>query len=592
MMDRASVSSAAVWRAYDQAELDRQYNSRGTVPDVSIYLNEYASRTSAAKASVRCLENIAYGDGKNDRLDIYPALTPNAPVLVFLHGGDWRALSKEDSGFAAPAFVNADAMFVALDFTLVPQTTIPGMGAQVRRALHWLWKNIAAHGGDPSRLHIAGHSSGANLIGQLLMTDWVKDFNAPADLIKSAVFMSGLGDLEPVRLSFRNEKLGLTSDVVTQVSLLRQGAPATCPMIVAVGGHETTDYLRQSREVADYWKAQGRQATLMALTGRHHFDAVLEWADPASALFAAQLGLMGLGDASVAAEPAAWLGMNQAALDASYNQVVYAPNQSEVMQRYADNSAAVRSRLGEPLRFAYGDSAIETLDVYTTDKADAPVAIFIHGGAWRAGLARNNAFAAELFVRAGVHLVVPDFAPVQDVGGDLALMVAQIRRAVAWVHQHAGRFGGDGRRVHVVGHSSGAHLAGVVLTTDWAGELGLPPDFIKSGLCCSGIFDLTPVRLSARSSYVHLTDDSEQAFSPQRHIAHLNAPLVVACGMQETPDFLRQSHDFAAAVAAAGKPVRLLMASGLNHFEIIETLADATSPLGQAALANIGMAPR
>ncbi|MES2192477.1 MAG: alpha/beta hydrolase [Pseudomonadota bacterium] len=590
MTGRVPVSVAAVWRAYDQAELDRQYNSRGSVPDVSIYLNDYASRTLAAKASLRCLENIAYGDGPDDRLDIYPAANPGAPVMVFLHGGDWRALSKEDSGFAAPAFVNAGAMFVALDFTLVPATTLPGMGAQVRRALHWLWKNVAAHGGDPGRIHIAGHSSGANLVGQLLMTDWVKDFNAPADLVKSAVFMSGLGDLEPVRLSFRNEKLGLTPDVVAQVSLLRQGAPATCPLIVAVGGHETTDYLRQSREVADYWKAQGREATLMALTGRHHFDAVLEWADPASALFAVQLGLMGLGSASGVMAPAVWLGMDQATLDASYDQLVYAPNQPEVMQRYADNSAAVRSRRGEPLRFAYGDSAIEALDVYVTDKTDAPVAIFIHGGAWRAGLARNNAFAAELFVRAGVHLVVPDFAPVQDLGGDLALMVAQVRRAVAWVHRHAARFGGDGRRVHVLGHSSGAHLAGVVLTTDWAGAFGLPADFIKSGLCCSGIFDLAPVRLSARSSYVHITDDSEQALSPQRHIAHLNARLVVACGTLETPEFLRHSHDFAAAVAAAGKPVQLLVAGGLNHFEIIETLADAGSPLGCAALAQMGLA--
>eukprot|EP01031_Cornospumella_fuschlensis_P016304 gene16304-19917_t len=193
--------------------------------------------------------------------------------MVFLHGGDWRALSREDSGFAAPAFVNAGAMFVALDFTLVPATTLPGMGAQVRRALYWLWKNVAAHGGDPGRIHIAGHSSGANLVGQLLMSDWVKDFNAPADLIKSATFMSGLGDLEPVRLSFRNDKLGLTPDVVAQVSLLRHGAVATCPLLVAVGGHETTDYLRQSREVAAYWKAQGGQSTLMALAGRHHFDA-------------------------------------------------------------------------------------------------------------------------------------------------------------------------------------------------------------------------------------------------------------------------------------------------------------------------------
>ncbi len=148
-------------------------------------------------------------------------------------------------------------MFVALDFALVPQATLPGMGAQVRRALYWLWQNVALHGGDPARIHIAGHSSGANLVGQVLMTDWAREFDAPADLVKSACFMSGLGDLEPVRLSFRNEKLHLTPEVVAEVSLLRRGAVARCPLLVAVGGNETEDYLRQSREVADWWAARG-----------------------------------------------------------------------------------------------------------------------------------------------------------------------------------------------------------------------------------------------------------------------------------------------------------------------------------------------
>jgi arylformamidase len=179
------------------------------VPDVTVYLREYAERSAAAKASLACMENIAYGLGDDDRLDLFPVPGARgaAPVLVFLHGGDWRALSKDDSAFAAPAYVGAGAMFVALDFTLVPEATLPEMGAQVRRALHWLWQNVALHGGDPARIHIAGHSSGANLVGQVLMTDWQREFSAPADLVKSACFMSGLGDLEPVRLSFRNEKL-------------------------------------------------------------------------------------------------------------------------------------------------------------------------------------------------------------------------------------------------------------------------------------------------------------------------------------------------------------------------------------------------
>jgi arylformamidase len=286
--------------------------------------------------------------------------------------------------------------------------------------------------------------------------------------------------------------------------------------------------------------------------------------------------------------PAVWLDMDQAELDAAYNQAAYAPNAAEVLQRYVARSEATRAALGEPLRFAYGDSAIEGLDVYPTRAPDAPIAVFLHGGAWRSGRARDYAFPADVLVPAGAHLVVPDFAAVQDVEGSLAPMAEQLRRALAWVFHNAQRFGGNLQRIHVLGHSSGAHLAGVMLTTDWAG-LGLPSDLLKGGLCCSGIFDLKPPRLSARSSYVRFTDEIEQALSPQRQLAQLKAPLIVAYGTRETPEFQRQSRDFAAAVAAAGKPVQLLVAEGRNHFEIIESLAQADGLLGAAVLAQMGL---
>ena len=286
------AKEAAVWRNYSQPELDRQYNSRGTVPDAGVYLRDYAARTVEAKARLVCHENLPYGAGPDEVLDIYPASHAAAPVMVFLHGGDWRTLSKDDSGFAAPAFVESGAVFVALDFTLVPQATLPQMGAQVRRALLWLAKNVTAYGGDPHRIHIAGHSSGANLVGQCLMTDWKKEFSASADLIKSALMISGLGDLEPVRLSFRNQNLKLSPTVAAQVSLLKQTPATHCPLLVAVGERETDDYRLQSRELRHFWQAHGNSAELMELQGRHHFDAVMEWADPAGALFKASRALL------------------------------------------------------------------------------------------------------------------------------------------------------------------------------------------------------------------------------------------------------------------------------------------------------------
>ncbi|PYN79443.1 MAG: alpha/beta hydrolase [Candidatus Rokuibacteriota bacterium] len=282
--------------------------------------------------------------------------------------------------------------------------------------------------------------------------------------------------------------------------------------------------------------------------------------------------------------PRVWLDLDQAELDAAYDQSAWAPNREQMVKRYATNSEGVRARLGAPQRFAYGATPVEGLDVYVTRRGNAPINIFIHGGAWRLGLARNYAFPAELFVRAGAHFVVPDFAAVQDVGGSLMPMAAQVRAAVAWVKHNAQRFGGDPDRIYVSGHSSGAHLAGVILTTDWRRDFNLPADTVKGGLCCSGMYDLKPVRLSARNAYVKFTDEMEQALSSQRHLDTLTAPVIVACGTLETPEFQRQARDFAAAVTAAGKPVQLLVGDGYNHFEIIETLTSPYGLLGRAVL--------
>ena len=287
--------------------------------------------------------------------------------------------------------------------------------------------------------------------------------------------------------------------------------------------------------------------------------------------------------------PAVWLDMDQAELDAAYDQIKYAPNLPQIVRRYATNSEAVRARLGTPRRYAYGPTPIEALDVYMTKRANAPINVFIHGGAWRAGLAKDFGYPAELFVHGGAHYVVPDFINVIEAEGSLMTMAEQVRRAVAWVYRNARSFGGDPDRVYVSGHSSGGHLAGVVLVTDWRKDFNLPADTVKGGLCCSGMFDLKAVRLSARRSYVKFTDEVEQALSPQRHLDKLSAPVIVAYGTLETPEFQRQSREFAAALKAAGKPVQLLVGEGYNHFEIPETLANPYGLLGRAVLAQMNL---
>lgn len=279
-----------------------------------------------------------------------------------------------------------------------------------------------------------------------------------------------------------------------------------------------------------------------------------------------------------------WLDMDQKELDDAYDQTVYAPNQKLLALRRAAASKATLARLGEPMRLAYGPTEIEKLDIYKTARPNAPVNVYIHGGAWRNGQAKDFAFPAEVFINAGAHFVVVDFVQITETGGDLMPMVGQVRSALAWVYRNAANFGGDADRIYITGHSSGAHLSGCTLVTDWQKNFDLPANIIKGGLLISGMYDLKPVRLSKRSEYVMFTDEIEQTLSSQRHLDKLNAPIIVAYGTQETPEFQRQSREFAAAVKAAGKPVELIVGEGFNHFEMQETLGNPYGLGGRAAL--------
>lgn len=289
--------------------------------------------------------------------------------------------------------------------------------------------------------------------------------------------------------------------------------------------------------------------------------------------------------------PRVFLDYDQMELDAAYTQIVYAPNAPQIIKRFTSSSQWSVARIGTPLRASYGPTEIERLDIYRCPAPNAPILIFIHGGGWRLELAKDFVFPGETFIKSGVHYVVPDFAWVQDVGGKLPPLADQLRSAVAWVYRNAAYIGGDPHRIYVAGQSSGAHLASVLLTTDWKGRLGLPADLIKGGTCISGMYDLKPVRLSARSSYVQFDDETEQELSAIRHIDKLQATMIVAYGSLETPEFQRQGRDFATAIANAGKKIQLLVGEHYNHFEFIETLMNPWSPLSTAMLAQIGRQP-
>jgi arylformamidase len=286
--------------------------------------------------------------------------------------------------------------------------------------------------------------------------------------------------------------------------------------------------------------------------------------------------------------PLVWLDMDQHELDESYDQSVYAFNQQHIAERRSERNEVALKVLGKPERVAYGAAEIEKVDIYKTRRPNAPVLIYIHGGAWRNGRSAQNAYLAEPFVKAGAHFINVEFNNVGETDGDIGVMVDQCRRAVAWVYRNAASFGGP-NALYLSGHSSGGHLAGCVVITEWEKQ-GLPRDILKGALLGSGMYDLKSPRLSARSTYVKFTDAMEEALSAQRHLDRVHTPLVLVHGTLETPDFQRQTRDFHAALRAAGKPVTLIVAKGYNHFELGESLGNPYGVKGRAAFEMMKLA--
>jgi arylformamidase len=283
--------------------------------------------------------------------------------------------------------------------------------------------------------------------------------------------------------------------------------------------------------------------------------------------------------------PVVWGGLTQRQLDRAFDQLAYAPNSQQVLHRYRSRSDDAATRIAAPQRVPYGNSGAEFLNIYRTTRPNAPVHLFIHGGAWVITDARDYVFLAEMFTNSGVHFVVPDFASVKDLDGDLMALCKQVKESIAWVSRHASTFGGDANKLHFSGHSSGAHLLAVALTHSWKDEDGIDPASFRSALLLSGIYDLEPVSLSERSSYVRLTDKSVvSALSPLRNASRFVCRATIGCGSLDTPEYQRQSSSFVDALNVHGVRTELIRADFYNHFEQLETLGNPYGTFGRVAL--------
>lgn len=264
-----------VWGDYDQIALDDAYDARGSVADFDSYMTNYGTDSARARDTLSGARNVAYGAHKDQVLDVFraPDQTTPAPVNLFIHGGYWRRLTKDENGFAALAMAPAGATVMVNTYSLAPDVHLDVIVRQCREAVAWAYRNAADHGGDPERLYISGHSAGGHLVGMMLATDWARDYGLPADVIKGATAISGIFDLRPIRVAAPQEWLELSPGAAERNSPLFNLPVHKCPVIVAYGADDPIGFHEQSDAYAEALRKHGHEVSTDVFPGLDHFAA-------------------------------------------------------------------------------------------------------------------------------------------------------------------------------------------------------------------------------------------------------------------------------------------------------------------------------
>ena len=289
-----------IFRDYDQAGLDAEYNNRLKVPESPDMLRAGAGRSAKARTEIPGRLNVSFGPDAEETLDIFLATTAaapiansgTAPIQVFIHGGYWRMLSQKESSLMADNMVANDAAFATLNYSLAPAASLDEIVRQCRAALAWIYNNAEKYGVDRNRIHVGGSSAGGHLVGMMLAGGWHGEFGVPDDLIKSACALSGLHDMEPIRLSEVNEWLQLDEASARRNSPIHNLPSRGCPLIVAYGGNETSEFKRQSNIYADAWKSAGFECENFEMPNHNHFDIPFDINEPDGILAKAVLRKM------------------------------------------------------------------------------------------------------------------------------------------------------------------------------------------------------------------------------------------------------------------------------------------------------------
>ncbi len=274
---------------------DAQYNARAAIPEHPAILQQWAERSAHTRSTLPCTLDVPYGDDASETLDLFgPSLAHRAPVLVYIHGGYWRGLDKRDHSFVAEPFVQRGALVVLPNYALAPAVSLRHIVLQMVRALAWVYRNIATHGGDPGRIVVAGHSAGGHLATMMLACRW-RDFAAdlPPRLVQAAVSVSGLYELEPLRHApFLAPDLKLSADEARALSPSLMPPPRHGHLAAFVGGDESAEFRRQAQAILQAW-GDGVVTVCETVPGRHHMNVLHALPEPGARLHTLVLQLLG-----------------------------------------------------------------------------------------------------------------------------------------------------------------------------------------------------------------------------------------------------------------------------------------------------------
>jgi arylformamidase len=275
-----------------QEEIDRQYNVEALEPDMRPYVELFVGGSEQARRELACVLDVRVGPTVDETVDVFPAKQPEAPILVFIHGGYWRSRSSKDFHLVARGPSAHGVTVVVTNYSLCPKVTIAEITRQSRAVIAWLSREARAFNGDPERIFVCGHSAGGQQVGMVVATDWAEEYGLPQDIIKGGIPISGLFDLSPFRYSWLQPKLLLTHELIQQQSPLFHIPSAGPPLLVSVGEKEPAEFHRQAADYLAAWQAQGLRGDLLTQSGKNHFTAIEGLAEANSPFCQALLDFM------------------------------------------------------------------------------------------------------------------------------------------------------------------------------------------------------------------------------------------------------------------------------------------------------------